>query len=100
MKTYYPIILVLLWIVLALTQTPRFSGQEYFFADGDTLRVNYFSAPYVYDWDGDNDKDLLVGQFVYGNILFYENIGTHLEPVFDAPIYLQADDSIITLPFT
>jgi hypothetical protein len=92
---------VLLLLVLhAHAETPLFLAPEYLLATRDTLQVELFSAPHVCDWDTDGDKDLLVGQFVYGHILFYENIGSNTDPLFAAPEYMYADGSIITLPFS
>lgn len=38
------------------------------------------AAPFVYDFDGDGLKDLLVGQFKDGLLWIYHNEGTNSEP--------------------
>ncbi len=38
------------------------------------------AAPFVYDFDGDGLKDLLVGQFKDGLLRIYRNEGTNSEP--------------------
>jgi hypothetical protein len=80
-------------------QAPRFYDPEFLLSWNDTIDVIVFSSPITYDWDGDGDKDLLVGQFFYGYISFYENIGTNYAPVFGDSYFLYADGSIITLPY-
>ena len=87
-------------IMFLYGQAPRFYGPEILFSWGDTIDVIAYSSPITYDWDDDGDKDLLVGQFFYGYISFYENIGTNYAPVFGDSHFLYADDSIITLPYS
>jgi hypothetical protein len=41
--------------------------------------------------DGDGLNDLILGQFSYGYIRFYKNVGTNDAPVFTSFQYLQAD---------
>jgi len=41
---------------------------------------NGHAAPFVYDFDGDGIKDLLVGQFGDGLLWIYRNEGTNSEP--------------------
>ncbi|MEN8957783.1 MAG: T9SS type A sorting domain-containing protein, partial [Flavobacteriales bacterium] len=43
---------------------------------GDTIDVGQFSAPQLFDYDNDNDLDLIIGK-VNGSIRYYENIGTN-----------------------
>ena len=42
---------------------------------GDTIDVGQFSAPQLFDYDNDNDLDLIIGR-VNGWVSYYENIGT------------------------
>jgi len=46
--------------------------------EGDKLlKVTNYSSPFVYNWDSDGDKDLLVGDGA-GNVVFFENTGSYL----------------------
>ena len=42
------------------------------------------AAPYLYDFDGDGVRDLLVGQFGEGILKIYQNTGTNSSPEFAA----------------
>ncbi len=60
-------------------------------ADGEPISVDIgHAAPYVYDYNKDGRKDLIVGQFGDGKARIYLNVGTDAEPVFDGFTYLQA----------
>ena len=52
-------------------------------AGGKPIDVDGYAAPFVGDFDGDGKKDLLVGQYVYGKLRIYRNVGTNAEPKFD-----------------
>ena len=39
--------------------------------------------PFVGDFDEDGKNDLLVGQYVYGKLRIYRNVGTNVQPKFD-----------------
>ena len=60
------------------------------------LVAGTFSTPYVYDWNSDGKKDLLVGQNNQSNgyVSFFENIGTDSSPFFNGSTYVQACDEI------
>jgi len=56
------------------------------------------SAPYVYDFDGDGVRDLLVGQFGEGKLRIYRNIGTNDRPRYAKHEWFKADGKIATVP--
>jgi len=74
------------------------------------------AAPYLYDFDGDGTRDLLVGEFGSGNytgekttdngplanarLRIYRNKGTEKKPVYDGFKYLQADGENASVPST
>lgn len=87
-------------IPAAFAAAPDFHTGAFLFDGADTLDVIFYSAPIAYDWNGDGKKDLLVGQFYYGLISFYPNIGTDTQPRFDGFEYLTADGNIISLPYS
>lgn len=47
------------------------------------------SAPFVYDFDGDGRKDLLVGQFGEGKLRIYRNKGSNKAPKFEDFTWFQ-----------
>jgi hypothetical protein len=61
--------------------------------------VGYTGSPFVFDWNGDGKKDLLIGQFTEGRVRFYANTGTNNYPAFSGFTYLQADGSDIILTY-
>ena len=73
-------------------------------SNGDTIRVEYGSSPLMSDWDGDELNDLITGEIVVtptstrGMVRLYLNKGTSDAPVFDEFSYLQADDTVLTVP--
>jgi hypothetical protein len=56
------------------------------------------SAPYVYDFDRDGVRDLLVGQFGDGKLRIYRNAGTNAKPRYEAVRWFQAGGTIATVP--
>ncbi len=68
-------------------------------AAGDfiTTQIGH-SAPYVYDFDGDGVRDLLVGQFGGGKLRIYRNAGTNKKPNYEAHQWFMAAGAIATVP--
>lgn len=56
------------------------------------------SAPYVYDFDRDGTKDLLVGQFGSGKLRIYRNKGTNQRPDYDTVSWFEAGGKVATVP--
>ncbi len=91
------LVLVLLSAAWGLDHT--FTGPDTVRDAGVPIDVGYYGAPVMFDWNSDGRKDLVLGQFSYGYIRFYPNIGPDTAPVFNGFEYLQASGSLITLPY-
>jgi hypothetical protein len=90
-------IVLLIGLVAGIAQTPIFLPGTRVNAGGTPIDVGYYASPHYYDWDGDNIKDLVTGQYSSGYVRFYKNIGTNNNPQFGASFsYLYADGSPIT----
>lgn len=96
---YTCILLAIGLFVCSNAQTPVFLSGQYVNAGGSPIDVEYYGSPYFYDWDGDGIKDLLAGQFYYGRVRFYKNIGTNQDPEFNTFQFLEADGSYIEVTY-
>lgn len=57
------------------------------------------AAPYLYDFDRDGRRDLLVGQFGGpGKLRIYRNAGTDQSPVYGENQWLMGDGKVVTTP--
>ena len=66
---------------------------------GEAINVDIgHAAPWVYDFDGDGKRDLLVGQFGDGKLRIYTNKGTNEAPKYDGFTWLQAGGADATVP--
>lgn len=93
-------IIVLSLTCMLLAEPPAYNNFVYVECAGQAIRVSGGHAdPCVMDWDDDGLKDLLLGEFSYGRIRFYKNVGTNSNPVFTSWSYLQADGTTIQLPY-
>ena len=75
---------------------PSFKEPFLIQANGRNLEVAMMADPFMVDWNDDGLNDLIVGQYMYGKVLFYPNSGTNTEPVFTTGTYLEADGKHIT----
>ena len=67
-------------------------------ADGEVIDVEVgHLVPCALDWNGDGNKDLIVGQFSGGRIRLYLNQGTDAKPEFGASTFLKAGGKEIRL---
>ena len=67
--------------------------------NGSDLLVSLYSAPTVVDWNNDGKKDLVVGQFYYGNVFVFLNVGTDASPVFNGGTAIQSGGVDITTSY-
>ena len=56
------------------------------------------AAPFVYDFDKDGKKDLLVGQLGQGRLRIYKNVGTDTAPAFKDFEVFKVGESEGTVP--
>jgi len=67
---------------------------------GQQIMVDYGdSTPDFADWNGDGKKDLLVGQYLAGNIWFFANKGTAASPSFNGKAKLVAGGQVISTSY-
>ena len=67
-------------------------------AEGKPIDVEVgHAAPYVYDFDGDGVRDLLVGQFGSGRCRIYKNTGTDAAPKFGKFEWFQAGGDVASV---
>lgn len=85
-------------LVMLQAQAPVFENGLFINDNSTPIDVGIYSAPFVYDWNGDGNKDLLVGQLDLGKIRLYRNLGTNNNPSFNGFSFVQADAADISLP--
>ena len=61
--------------------------------------ASYEAAPEVADWNGDGKKDLLIGEFYYGDIKVFLNSGTDASPSFGGYSHVRASGTDIRLNY-
>jgi hypothetical protein len=67
-------------------------------AGGAPIEVEVGHAhPYVYDFDRDGKRDLLVGQFGQGRLRIYKNLGSDKRPEFDKFEWFEAAGEIASV---
>jgi len=100
MTTRLPVLLLLLAFA-ASAQTPAFDAPVAIEANGTPINVGTGgnASPFMVDWNGDGSQDLLLGQYMYGKVRFYPNIGSNFDPVFGDFEYLKADGSDISVSY-
>ncbi len=68
-------------------------------ADGATIDIEVgHLVPYAVDWNADDKKDLILGQFSGGKVRLYLNQGTDGEPRLAESSFLEAGGAQISLP--
>jgi hypothetical protein len=99
MQKLFVLAAVTLTAPLALGVTPLFVGPELVNDAGVPIDVGYYGAPTMYDWNHDGAKDLILGQFDYGKIRLYLNLGPDTAPDFNGYTFFQSSGEDITLPY-
>lgn len=103
MRVYIFLFVVLLLFVIAFTANaaiPILESGVYIMNGSQNLDVGYDAATEVCDWNNDGKKDLILGRWDSGNILFYQNKGTNSSPSFNGYELIQAAGSPIQLPYS
>lgn len=94
------LIVVALLATAAWSQAPNFDyGYLVTNEAGYIVEGNVYDAPEFGDWDDDGDVDLMVGVFYNGNVYYYENISTGIEPEYAPYEVVQADGSPIQVTY-
>jgi hypothetical protein len=75
---------------------PLFKPLIYLKQKADDLKFGALSTPYSVDWDGDGNDDIICGNSA-GNIAFIKNIGGKDPPVWDSPVLLKENGSVIRI---
>ncbi|MEZ6116075.1 MAG: VCBS repeat-containing protein [Pirellulaceae bacterium] len=71
----------------------EFNPPVYFQQKADTLNCGALATPYVVDWDGDGDQDLVCGNTA-GYLIYFENLGNvpnSSTPKWNTARYFHAD---------
>ncbi|MCK5116606.1 MAG: hypothetical protein KAR44_08385 [Candidatus Aegiribacteria sp.] len=92
------ITMVLCAVVLS-AELVEFTSAGVLLCNGARLDVGTYAAPLAVDWNGDGKKDLIIGQFAYGRIRFYPNVGTNSTPVFNEYYFLLDGLGNLSVPW-
>ncbi len=90
---------VFLYRNIGTPEAPRFQGPRLLEADGQPLKVEWYSAPMVADWGGDGLPDIICGEDPNGSVRYYQNVGTRTAPRLTDRGKITADGQIIVCPF-
>ncbi|GAB4539507.1 MAG: hypothetical protein Fur0020_08420 [Thermodesulfovibrionia bacterium] len=79
---------------------PVFGYGEYLKVNSEYISVGRWSVPFVYDWDSDGKKDLLIGyrDGEHGYVAFFKNAGSNNNPSLTGKGLLTAGGKYIDLP--
>jgi len=91
--------LLILSVAVTTAEMVEFTYEGFLMCGGDEIDVGSYAAPLAVDWNGDGKKDLICGQFDYGRIRFYPNVGTGSYPVFNEFNYLMDGTGYLSVPY-
>ena len=63
------------------------------------LTVQMQAIPTFTDWNNDSKKDLVLGQYINGNILVYLNTGTDVHPEFSGSFKVLSNGTPINVTY-
>ena len=92
-------ITVVLCAAVLYAELVEFTSAGVLLCNGTKLDVGSYAAPLAVDWNGDGKKDLIIGQFDFGRIRFYPNVGTNSTPVFNEYYYLLDGAGYLSVPY-
>lgn len=78
-----------------------YGPEQFVETDGAQIVVPGYSAPSFVRWDGDDLRDLIVGEGgdeYPGKVRVYRNVGTSSRPEFGGYFYVQSDGGDLTVP--
>lgn len=94
------LLLLFLTVAAAFSAAPTYEDYWYVYADGDQIQLQLGNAsPLVTDWDNDGDKDLIVGRYVGGNIMYFANEGTNDSPILTYTGLMEAGGITLAVPY-
>lgn len=89
---------VALIVMSSWAEVPTFESPQLILDGGNPIMLEVgYAAPVVTDWNGDGNKDLIVGQFRSAKIRLYTNLGSDKNPQFEGFQYLKAGGEEIHL---
>ncbi len=77
-------------------QSPKYGKTQQVFVNNKPLDVYGWPSPNLTDWDGDEDLDLICGEFL-DRISFFENTGTRTKPVYAKGEFLKINGETLHL---
>jgi hypothetical protein len=101
-RLFFPLVIIFIVVVILIIyktthrHLPTLLPGAYIQDREGDLDAGFFSVPFVFDWNGDDKKDLLVGLTTSattggkGKIKFFQNIGSKNIPLLDRATFIQA----------